>query len=281
MKIAPSRLAARRSILMASLAWGLVPAVACAGEAATPVERQPIVLKAQAAMERPRLGQYMGEPGIDPALLTEGFLSAHPDLRWRREGLYSYNKRDFAIAMNQFKRAARYADKPSQAMIAEMYWKGIGVPQDKPIAYAWMDLAAERLYPNFLLMREDYWNALDASSRREAIERGQPLLAEYGDDAAKPRMVRLLNLEKAKITGSHLGNVAFLEIMPLTGPLAGTGMRIPGDQLYAQKYWQPDKYFQWQDRMWNAPSPKTGKVDVGIPEDTSRKGAGKRASTPP
>src|SRR3546814_14922620 len=93
-------------------------------------------------------------------------------MRWRREGLYSYNREEYDIAMDQFLRAARYADKPSQAMIAEMYWKGIGVPRDRELGYAWMDLAAERMYPNFVILRERYWKRLDAQPRRNAIGRG-------------------------------------------------------------------------------------------------------------
>src|SRR3546814_6828921 len=83
--------------------------------------------------------------------------------------------------MDQFLRAARYADKPSQAMVAEMHWRGLGVPQDRELGYAWMDLAAERMYPNFVIKRERYWQLLDADQRSNAIERGQQLLAEYGD----------------------------------------------------------------------------------------------------
>src|SRR3546814_15789663 len=88
--------------------------------------------------------------------------------------------------MDQFLRAARYADKPSQAMIAEMHWRGLGVPQDRELGYAWMDLAAERMYPNFVIKRERYLQLLDADQRRNAIERGHPLLAEYGAQAAHP-----------------------------------------------------------------------------------------------
>src|SRR3546814_669870 len=150
----------------------------------------PRVLTLQPPIEREVIGNYMSVPGIEPGILTEGFLSSHPDMRWRREGLYSYNREEYDIAMDRFLRAARYADKPSQAMIAEMYWKGVGVPRDRELGYAWMDLAAERMYPNFVILRERYWKRLDAQQRRNAIERGQPLLAEYGDDAAKPRMER-------------------------------------------------------------------------------------------
>ncbi|WP_454259233.1 hypothetical protein [Pseudoxanthomonas mexicana] len=35
------------------------------------------------------------EARIDPAVLTEGFLAAHPDLRWRAEGVRSYERKDY------------------------------------------------------------------------------------------------------------------------------------------------------------------------------------------
>src|SRR3546814_505270 len=136
-------------------------------------------------------------------MLTSGFLTAHPDIRWRREASYSYNRKEYDLAMDQFLRAARYADKPSQAMIAEMHWRGLGVPQDRELGYAWMDLAAERMYPNFVIKRERYWQLLDADQRSNAIERGQQLLAEYGDDAAKPRLAKVLRQARRETTGSH------------------------------------------------------------------------------
>lgn len=223
-------------------------------------------LEQQPPLEREVRGNYIGEPGIPPEMLTSGFLTAHPDIRWRREASYSYNQKDYALAMTQFLRAARYADKPSQAMIAEMYWKGLGVPQDRELGYAWMDLAAERLYPNFVIKREAYWEQLDATQRQDAIKRGQPLLAEYGDDAAKPRLAKVMRQEATRITGSHGGFVSpSLRIVPMTGPLAGTGIDIPAEKYYAPEYWRPQQYFAAQDEVWAAPE-RQGQVRVGEPE---------------
>jgi hypothetical protein len=190
---------------------------------------------------------------IDPAVLTEGFLSAHPDLRWRREGMRAYEAGDYATALAWLKRAARYGDKASQALVAGIYWDGLGVAQDRPLAYAWMDLAAERLYPDFVMFRERYWNGLDEAGRAEAVERGQALYAEYGDEVAKPRLETILRRESRKTTGSRLGFVGNLQIIPNTGPLAGTGMTLSGDQYYASKYWEPKEYWQLQDEIWRAP----------------------------
>ena len=208
---------------------------------------------------------------IDPAVLTEGFLAAHPDLRWRVEGVRSYERKDYASALTELKRAAYYGDKPAQAIIAEMYWSGTGVAQDRALAYAWMDVAAERLYHDFLVRREGYWRALDGAQRQDAIARGQAVMAEYGDDVAKSRLEKVLRREMRRVTGSRVGFVGNLTIVPQTGPWAGTGMTLRGDEYYAPKYWQPEKYWQLQDELWKAPL--KGRVRVGEPETLEAKGS--------
>ena len=200
-------------------------------------------------------------PAPDPATMTEGFLAAHPDLRWRLEGLRAHQAGDYALALTRLLRAASFADKPAQAIIAEMHWRGQGVPQDRPLAYAWMDIAAERLYPGFVAYREAYWEALSPSERADAIARGQAVLAEYGDALAKPRLEKVLLRERRKVTGSRVGFVGNLTIVPFTGPLAGTGMTVTGEEYYADKYWKPDAYWAEQDRIWEAPL--RGRVKVG------------------
>lgn len=223
--------------------------------------------------DRPRLGNYVGEVGIDPAMFTESFLAAHPDLRWRREGLHSFSNRQYTVAMDQFKRSARYADKSSQAMIAEMYWEGLGVEQDRPLAYAWMDIAAERMYPNFLILRERYWHRLDERERIDAVERGQTVLAEFGDEVAKPRMERVLNRHRRNITGSRTGFTGGLGVIELTGPAAAamdlsslrsghTGGARDGAHVYDDKYWVPERYWEFQDEIWRAPA-KRPAVEIG------------------
>lgn len=219
-------------------------------------------LKWQEPPEAPRYGNFVGEPGIAIEVMTEGFLSGHPDIRWRREGLHEYANERYAEAMTRFLRAARYADKAAQAMVAEMYWEGIGVAQDRALGYAWMDLASERRYPNFLILRERYWHALDEADRRDALERGQAVFAEYGDEIAKPRLEKVMRRESRKVTGSRTGFVSGnLTIIPNTGPLAGTGMTIRADELYSEKYWKPEQYWRLQDEVWKG-TPK-GEVEVG------------------
>lgn len=190
---------------------------------------------------------------------SNGFLSAHPDLRWRTEATKDYGEGRFEDALARFKRASRHADKISQAMVAEMYWRGEGTPVDRSLAYAWMDLAAERGYKELLAKREGYWNALSVDEREQAIAKGQAIYAEYGDAVAKPRIEAALRRGRSQTTGSRLGAVGALTIRIADG--RGGILTVDGSQYYAEKYWEPRAYFEWHERLWT--ERQRGQVDVG------------------
>lgn len=71
----------------------------------------------------------------------------------------------------------------------------------------------------------------------------------------------MLRREGRQTTGSRLGVPGNLTIVPFTGPLAGTGITLRGDQYYATEYWEPEAYWRLQDRIWKAPVRE--RVDVG------------------
>ncbi|HEU4814301.1 MAG TPA: hypothetical protein VFS99_08750 [Xanthomonadaceae bacterium] len=214
--------------------------------AATPV-------LAQAANDKPQF-----EAADLEVMGTAGFLSAHPDLRWRTEALAALEDHRAGEAFDYFMRAARYADKPSQAMVAEMLWTGTGVPVDRPRAYAWMDVAAERAYVPFLAKREQYWNTLSETERAQALEVGAAIYDEYNDSVAKERLERLLRRAQRNVTGSRTGFVGNLQVM-VPGP-GGVMLTIDGSRYYDEQYWEPEHYWAWQDSIWKDP-PK-GTVSV-------------------
>lgn len=197
---------------------------------------------------------------------SPGFLADHPDLNWRKRGLEAFRAGRLREAHDAFLKAARYADKPSQAMLAEMYWQGLGVSADRPRAYAWADLAAERGWPDLLGKREHYWQALDRGERERAIEVGLPLLREYGDDVAKPRIEMKLAQARRQITGSRVGHVGNLTIrMPANAAHPyKSGHDVDGARFYADKYYQPTHYYAWHERTWRERS--EGSVDIGALE---------------
>lgn len=285
-------MATHARMLFLAVAAFAAPAQAQLANAA--VEMQPPV-------ERPVLGNFVGEPGIPPEMLTAGFLAGHPDVRWRREGQHSYSRGEYDIALDQFLRAARYGDKPAQAMLAEMYWKGIGVARDRPRGYAWMDIAAERRFPNFLILRERYWNNLGARERERAIDVGRPLMDEYGDARARLRLAKVMRRNQHVATGSRLGFTGHIEndrpglfarnkgVAPGTGPLGSAGIHVSADEYYAAENWDVTAYWRRQARAWGVP-PRQGSVQVGemVPvapdesvEDQGDRGNGRRPATVP
>jgi hypothetical protein len=190
---------------------------------------------------------------------SQGFLDAHPDLKWRQTGLKAWEAGDYAEAITHFKRAARFADKPSQGMIAEMLWRGEGVAQDRPAAYAWMDLAAERHFRTMLVQRELYWNALSETERETAMGIGKSLYDEFGDVVAKPRLERKMRVARRTSTGSRTG-AAIGNLQIVVNTLAGP-MSIDGSDYYNPDYWEPGRYWAWQEKGWK--NPPRGIVDVG------------------
>jgi uncharacterized protein len=193
----------------------------------------------------------------------------HPNERFRFAGAKGAAAGQWEYAFANFRRAARYADKYSQHRISMLYWHGCGVGRDPSAAYAWADLAAERLYPDFVVLRERIWNALDDAQRTRAIEIGRELYAEYGDAVAKPRFAAELGRVKRKITGSHTGFHNRLEVGarrvgadPRSSPLF-SGVPIANlTGIYKQERWNPDQYWKKEDYIW-----RQGAVLIGPLQD--------------
>ena len=212
-----------------------------------------------AALPFTTMAQVPSNPNADEILLAAGFYDGHPDLKHRNDGLVAYGENDFANAMQSFKRAAYYADKPSQAMIGELYWSGRGVPQDRAMGLVWMDLAAERDYQFFSAKRNYYWNTLSVEERRRALALAKPIFDEYADDVAEPRIARVLRRHRNNATGSRVGSMT--SQVQIVVPGHGT---IDATRFYDPKYWDPSQYRSWQDSFWKE-IPR-GIVTVGTPE---------------
>lgn len=189
---------------------------------------------------------------------SEGFLAGHPDMRWRRAAQQAEKRGRLADAITYYRRAARFADKPSQAMLAEAYWEGRGVAQDRALAYAWMDLAAERGFPFLIVKRETYWNALSEEERARALEVGAELYAEFGDEVAKPRTERAMRRERTQMTGSRTGFAGLKMDVWINGPEGYTN--VDASEYYAEKLWEPRAYWRWQDYEWRRAG---GTVEIG------------------
>lgn len=200
------------------------------------------------------------------ALLNQkGLAYDHLDLWNRKKGIARYKHGDKTHALTLFKQAARYGDKPAQAMIASMYWTGDGVPRNRPLAYAWMDLAAHHGYPELLAQRELYWSDLSAGERRQALVVGKTIYAKYGDAEATKRLSRNLAKIRRNVTGSHTGFVGTLEVTTMSNgdrPGVYSGTRFDGSQFYAPSLTTLAGYQKLKDMAWKAPSYYPGTVTV-------------------
>jgi len=192
---------------------------------------------------------------------SDGFLAAHPDQRFRLLGMEARRGGREEEAREYFRRAARYADKLSQGALGEMYWLGEGGGQDRALAYAWMDLAAERGARILLAHRERYWLQLSEDERSRAIAEGERIYTEFGDKVAKPRLAKLLTSARRKVTGSRVGFVGALAIC-IDPAMGKCGAVVTGDQYYDDRYWVPARYWEWQDRIILTPEPE-GEVNIG------------------
>lgn len=199
--------------------------------------------------------------GTPEVIASEGFENYHPDMRYRRLAVQARIAGRDKEAREFFQRAARYADKLSQGALAEMLWLGQGGSTDRALAYAWMDLAAERGAPMFLVFREKYWDELSENERATALTEGHKIYAEYGDAVAKPRLEQLLRKGRKQVTGSRVGWLG--SSLKIYYP--GRQDFLIGDNYYADHLWQPQDYWDWQNDLVRAPS-LDGRVDVGPTE---------------
>lgn len=220
-----------------------------------------LLAPAQAIAQQPAK-PAAADPLTDDTLIAAGFLEGHPDLRYRNAGLEAYSRKAFIDAIEQFKRAAWYADKPSQAVVGEMYWDGMGVAQDRALGLVWMDLAAERGYDFFSRKRDYYWNTLSEAERKRALAAAREIHREYADEAAEPRLAAALRRERGKMTGSRVGSMS--SSVQIIVPGYGS---IDATRFYDPQFWDPKQYREWQDTYWV--DLKVGQVTVGDVEQVA------------
>jgi hypothetical protein len=197
----------------------------------------------------------------DAAVIGAGFMDSHPDMMYRQWGVNALRRNDVNGAMDNFRLAARYADKPAQGYLGEMYWYGVEQPRNPVMAYAWMEVAAERGYPLFVDLRNEYWATLPLEQHDAARAQASALRAEYGDEVARPRMAEVLRKGRREMTGSRVGSMSNnVDIVYMDGGISRT---IKADRLYDPKYWDPKQYERWQDETWM--KIRRGTVEVGVP----------------
>lgn len=185
----------------------------------------------------------------------------HPDQFGEFTGMRYYAHHKYKAAMKYFEIGAYYADKLSQLSIGLMYLNGEGVAKDPVKAYAWLGIAAERDYPDFVATRDRVKAGLTPEQLAQGETQRQQLAQRYGDEVAKPRMVKQLRLGQMQLTGSRTGfdsGVSQISTKPTCGPsVVAGGVETPnagcgGASLYDKARWEPKQYFALRDAEWKA-----------------------------
>lgn len=212
-----------------------------------------------------------GLSGNDVSIVSsEAFLTAHPDQLYRLRAQGALHEGRPEQARHYFRRAAYYADKLSQAMLAQMLWDGVGGDADRALGYAWMDLAAERGTPLLLAERERFWHVLDQSEQQRAVAEGQGIHAAYADDVAKPRLEREMRKANQATVGSRISSrSAKAETCIGTARVSRDQLflcmkQVNTERFYQARFWEPEKYWAWQDQVLLINSGLSG-VTVGNP----------------
>jgi TPR repeat protein len=220
----------------------------------------------------------LNDPGVQKTLRAMAGASTwyHPDIFGMTAGMRRYAHKDYAGALKYFEVGSYYADKFSQLSTGLMYLNGEGVQKDPVTAYAWLDLAAEREYPNFVATRDSLKAQLTPEQLAQALELRKKLGERYADAVAQPRMALQLRLGQTQITGSHTGydsGANHVSTKADCGPQLVVGGRAVaqagcgGVDMYAKDNWDPKAYFAGRDREWKATVTVGSLEEQGKPAD--------------
>lgn len=128
-----------------------------------------------------------------------------PGVKFFTLGVQAFRKHDYAHAIDMYKVAASWAYKPAEYNLGVMYFKGQGVPVDRPLGAAWMVLAAERGDPQYVKARDVMITLLSAADFARTDELWGKLKKTYGDKVALRRAKAQWAWVKTHQTGTRVG----------------------------------------------------------------------------
>jgi hypothetical protein len=102
-------------------------------------------------------------------------------------GAQNYGTDHTEAAQRFFREAAGWASKPAQYVLGVMALNGDHQPMDRPLAFAWFTLAAERGTPRFTQPRDALKATLTADESKRAEAYLATMRGTYADAVAAPR----------------------------------------------------------------------------------------------
>lgn len=131
-----------------------------------------------------------------------------PGVKFFTLGALAFERGDFAHAIDMYKVAASWAYKPAEYNLGVMYFRGEGVPVNRPLGAAWMVLAAERGEPLYLKAQDAMVTSLTPAQFAETDELWGKLKNTYGDKVALRRAKAQWAWVRTHQTGTRVGGAA-------------------------------------------------------------------------
>ncbi|MDE2157125.1 MAG: sel1 repeat family protein [Xanthomonadaceae bacterium] len=180
---------------------------------------------------------YSSDPTFG-ARSFEDFNSPEADARpgeyYFQLAVRAFEKKQYRHAIDMYQVAASWAYKPAEYNLGVMYFRGQGVPADRPLGTAWMVLAAERNDPHYAQARDLMVRALSNAEFAKADTLFGQLVPTYGDKVALHRAKVRWAQVRAGMTGSHVGGtVGMLRVgaMGESGGVAASPLDTPAASL--------------------------------------------------
>ena len=153
-------------------------------------------------------------------------------------------------ALAHYKAAARWADKFAQYNVGIMHLRGEGTDYDPLRGWAWLEVSAERGYPQFEDAADSLWALFNESERNRAraiLE--QEVLPHFSDDQTLERTAREMRFRLRDATGTRTGSRAFMGMLTI---IDRTGFPRDADEFYDPDKWNFNTIVDYETRLMRA-----------------------------
>ncbi len=134
-----------------------------------------------------------------------------PGVKFFTLGVQAFRKGDYRHAIDMYRVAASWAYKPAEYNLGVMYFKGQGIPVDRPRGAAWMVLAAERNDPQYVKARDLMVTVLSKPEFAKTDELWSELKQTYADKVAlrraKVQWAWVKTHQTGTLVGGGVGNI--------------------------------------------------------------------------
>jgi TPR repeat protein len=161
------------------------------------------VALALALAPAPLVAQVMFFDSGQPIRLDEEIARYLPGVSYFQKGLDAYRRGQTEAAIDAWQASASWAMKDAQYNLGLAYFKGTGVPADRPRGLAWLALAAERKNATMQTALAAAWDSATDAEHQQANAIWRELRKEYGDDVALPKAKKRFETEIGQIASNQ------------------------------------------------------------------------------